>query len=69
MSGVSALGKVEAARVALAAGEQRIVDFLIPLDALCWRDPVSHQWRIESGGHRVIVQIDPDTTVETTVYL
>lgn len=43
------------ARVALAAGETRIVDLAVPLAALRWRDPATHGWRAIAGEWRFLV--------------
>ena len=43
------------ARVELDPGESRIVHLAIPLNALAYRDSVSHEWRIEAGRHRLYV--------------
>ena len=56
-------------RIHLAPGAMQIVPFRIPLDALRWRDPATHSWHLEPGAHRVIVEIAPGQTLETTVQL
>lgn len=43
------------ARVQLAAGETRIVDLSLAVQALRWRDPVTKQWRLEPGPWRFVV--------------
>jgi len=40
-------------RVHLTPGETRIVDLSVPLDTLRWRDPATHQWRLEPGEYRI----------------
>lgn len=42
-------------RVALAPGETRIVRLVIAIDDLRWRDPATHQWRLEPGRYRIMV--------------
>jgi beta-glucosidase len=42
-------------RVSLAPGQNEIVDMIIPLDQLMWRNPATHEWALETGTHRVMV--------------
>ena len=42
-------------RVWVEAGETRIVDMVIPIADLRWRDPATHSWKLESGDYRVMV--------------
>lgn len=42
-------------RVPLAPGQTEIVDMVIPLDQLAWRNPLTHQWELEVGTHHVMV--------------
>lgn len=42
-------------RVTLMPGETRVVRLEIPVDALRYRDPVVHGWRLEPGEHRFMV--------------
>ena len=42
-------------RVPLAPGQTEIVDMVIPLDQLMWRNPATHQWELEVGSYRVMV--------------
>lgn len=42
-------------RVPLAPGQTEIVDMVIPLDQLMWRNPATHDWDLESGEYRVMV--------------
>jgi beta-glucosidase len=56
------------ARVPLAPGETRVVRLAVPLDALRYRDPVTHSWKLETGPHRIVVgrsAADPDALVTT----
>jgi len=56
------------ARVRLAPGETRVVRLAVPLDALRYRDPVTHSWKLETGPHRIVVgrsAADPDALVTT----
>lgn len=41
------------ARVALAPGETRIVRMTIAIDDLRYRDPATHDWKLEPGVHRI----------------
>lgn len=43
------------ARVTLRPGETRIVRLTVPLDDLRWRDPATHDWKLESGRYRVMM--------------
>ena len=42
-------------RVWIEGGETRIVDMIIPIADLRWRDPATHSWKLESGHYRVMV--------------
>ncbi len=42
-------------RVWIEGGETRIVDMIIPIADLRWRDPATHSWKLESGNYRVMV--------------
>lgn len=42
------------ARVTLEPGQTKIVDLDISLDSLRWRDPQTHQWRLEPGAYRIL---------------
>lgn len=42
-------------RIWIEGGETRIVDMIIPLVDLRWRDPATHSWKLESGGYHVMV--------------
>jgi beta-glucosidase len=42
-------------RVPLSPGETQIVEMVIPLDDLAWRNPVTHGWELEGGTYRVMV--------------
>jgi beta-glucosidase len=42
------------ARVRLAPGETRVVRFSVPLDQLRWRDPATHDWKLEPGTYWVM---------------
>lgn len=53
-------------RVSLAPGETRIVRLRVPIASLRYRDPITHEWKLESGEHRVIVArsaVDPAALV------
>lgn len=56
-------------RVALAPGETKIVEFSVPLESMRWRDPATHQWRLEPGRYRVLVGGASDALIETAVTL
>lgn len=43
------------ARVSLAPGETRIVSLSVALDSLRWRDPATHEWKLESGDWRFAI--------------
>jgi beta-glucosidase len=43
------------ARVSLAPGQTHVVDLVVPLADLAWRNPKTHGWEIESGTYRVMV--------------
>ena len=56
------------ARVRLAPGETRVVRLAVPLNALRYRDPATHGWKLETGPHRIVVgrfAADPDALVTT----
>ena len=57
------------ARVTLAPGETRIVDLVIAVDDLRWRDPHSHGWRLEHGDYKIMAGGDPATMIETMIRL
>lgn len=42
-------------RVPLAPGQTEIVDMVIPLGQLTWRNPRTQQWELEIGTHQVMV--------------
>jgi len=42
-------------RVPLAPGQTQIVDMVIPVAELAWRNPATHSWEIESGRHQIMV--------------
>ncbi|MBC7430778.1 MAG: hypothetical protein H7345_01805, partial [Rubritepida sp.] len=49
-------------------GETRDVRLAVPLNALRYRDPVTHGWKLETGPHRIVVgrfAADPDALVTT----
>lgn len=54
-------------RVTLAPGETRIVDLAIALDDLRWRDPQSHDWRLERGDYTITIGADSAAMVETSI--
>jgi beta-glucosidase len=54
-------------RITLAPGETRIAHLSVPLASLRWRDPASHQWRLEPGEYRVLAGGDPSQLIETRV--
>ncbi|MCY7397489.1 MAG: glycoside hydrolase family 3 C-terminal domain-containing protein [Sphingomonas bacterium] len=43
------------ARVTLAPGETRLVPMTIAVDDLRYRDPATHDWRMEMGSHEILV--------------
>lgn len=56
------------ARITLAPGETRIVRMAIPTAELRYRDPATHEWRLEAGEHRFSVgrsAADPQPLVAT----
>lgn len=58
------------ARVDLAPGETQVVRLPVAVDDLRYRDPVTHDWKLESGEHRIIVgrsSADADALVATLV--
>lgn len=56
-------------RLTLAPGETRIVRLTIAVERLMWRDPATHQWRLEPGCYRVFAGGSSDSLIETTVVL
>jgi len=56
-------------RLTLAPGETRIVRQTIAVESLMWRDPATHQWRLEPGCYRVFAGGSSDSLIETTVVL
>ena len=54
-------------RVRLEPGETKVVRLSIARDTLRWRDPVTHQWRLEPGHYRVMVGGSSDRLIETSV--
>jgi beta-glucosidase len=42
-------------RVSIAAGETRVVDLFVKDESLQWRDPATHEWRMEAGCYSVMV--------------
>jgi beta-glucosidase len=42
-------------RVPLAPGQTQIVDMVIPIADLAWRNPATHSWEIETGRHQIMV--------------
>jgi beta-glucosidase len=41
-------------RVRLTPGESKVVRLSIPVDTLCWRDPATHGWKLESGSYDIL---------------
>ena len=56
-------------RLTLAPGETRIVRQTIAVESLMWRDPATHEWRLEPGCYRVFAGGSSDSLIETTVIL
>ena len=56
-------------RVTLQPGEVRIVKLSTPISSLRWRDPSTHEWRLETGFHRILVGGSSVDLVETSVIL
>jgi beta-glucosidase len=55
-------------RVSLAPGETKLVRLQAPLEALKYRDPAPHGWRLEPGEHRIIIArsaMDPSPLTAT----
>ena len=59
------------ARVSLAPGETRIVRMTIAIDALRYRDPQTHDWKLENGEHRFLIAtsaVDPDPLTASLIF-
>ena len=56
-------------RITVAAGATVPVDIDIALDALKWRDPAIHSWRLEAGEYGVHVGGASDRLISTNVQL
>lgn len=42
-------------RVSLAPGETRILPLTVRIDSLRWRDPATHDWKLEPGAWRFVI--------------
>jgi beta-glucosidase len=56
-------------RVRIEAGETVTVCIDVPLETLKWRDPATHEWRLEAGEYRVHVGGASDRLITTSVRL
>jgi beta-glucosidase len=56
-------------RLTLAPGETRIFRQTIAVESLMWRDPATHEWRLEPGCYRVFAGGSSASLIETTVIL
>ncbi|MFM9851279.1 MAG: beta-glucosidase [Sphingomonadaceae bacterium] len=56
-------------RVPLAPGETAIVDLVIPIEDLAWRNPSTHSWEVESGTYAVMVGGNSVDLLTTTFVL
>jgi beta-glucosidase len=56
-------------RVTIAPGATAIVALTIPVADLRWRDAATHDWRLESGIHRIMVGGSSAALIETAITL
>ncbi len=56
-------------RLSLAPGETRIARLTVAMDALRWRDPASHAWRLEPGAWRFHAATDAEAAPPAVVTL
>ena len=58
-------------RTSLRPGETRIVQLSVPVQTLRWRDPATHQWRLEPGTWQLLTaptaEADADQIVQLTL--
>ncbi len=57
------------ARLSLEPGETKTVRREVRLDALKWRDPATHTWKLESGRHTIHVGGSSQTALSATIDL
>jgi beta-glucosidase len=57
------------ARVRLSPGETRVVHLSVALDDLCWRDPATHSWKLESGAYRIMAGGSSEMLIEASVVI
>jgi beta-glucosidase len=56
-------------RVWLEPGQTKIVRLSVDLATLTWRDPTTHDWKLESGPHRIMLGGDSAELLEVVVDL
>ncbi len=56
-------------KVALAAGATQIAALSVPLAALRWRDPATHEWRLEPGSWRFLIADTAEAAAARAVML
>jgi beta-glucosidase len=56
-------------RISISAGATVTVQIDVPLAALRWRDPATHQWRLEPGEYRLLAGGSSDRLIATSVTL
>ncbi len=54
-------------RVMVQPGESQVVKARIALADLRWRDPVAHDWKLESGTYRILAGGSSDRLLETSI--
>ncbi len=56
-------------RVSVAAGATEIVNMIVPLGQLAWRNPATHGWEIETGPHKLWVGGNSTDLIESSFAL
>jgi beta-glucosidase len=56
-------------RVSISPGETRIVEMIIPLDDLTWRDPSTHSWQLETGAYTIMVGGNATDLISTKIMI
>jgi beta-glucosidase len=56
-------------RVTIGAGATVSVHIDIPLETLKWRDPVTHQWRLEHGDYKIYAGGGSDILIDTKIHI
>jgi beta-glucosidase len=54
-------------RISIERGVTHTVQIKVPLEALKWRDPANHSWRLESGEYRIYAGGASDNLIETKI--